>query len=577
MANSSNNVSEDNKKEDSDKGGDDTLGVWDSFALVTNNTTGPGMMGLPLLFKNAGVLPSCAAILFIGCCSGLCGTLLAETLSLIPGNSNFNKQIEFSSAFRLIIGGRWYKLSEALLMVMCMVQAISGLVETAQSLDSFFASFVFNDTYAIAFTPFPAVVSWSASRCAVGEALGACTPFAGEDGFVLTLGYVLMSIILFPVGRGNLKDTMLAQRVSFVALIVLLAQFYREFFNRGVLSDLYPLLDGSSQPPIPWWGSDTASLGGVVLFNYAYVITVPSWLNEKRTEVSVNRTIWGAIGFSSVLYVTFGIMAAVCFQSVPADILTLLASNQSHELTRICAALFGMLIMGLGVPVFCVIIKKALISNNTCSDDWALWWGSVFPYVFAWLLYQGEFLTILLNWTGLLVNGLVAFVLPLVLTVEAISLRRRCYHKVAQKHLHEQRAGRPLEREDSMVESSLYCAHPEGEPAEPDIVALVKQEAVELQEEVEAAEGKGVELGHVASEGDRLLGNTNNTSYAACTVDNCEILALLAQQEADNTVNALPGFLLPFRSGIVNVVQLSFVVIIVWSIIQGVIALFPSN
>jgi amino acid permease len=156
---------EDNKRERSQSTTDESLGAWDSFALVTNNTTGPGMMGLPLLFHNAGIIPTSAAIFFIGCCSGLCGTMLAETLSLIPGNSKFDKQIEFSSAFRLIIGGRWYKLSEALLMIMCMVQAISGLVETAQSLDSFFASFILDDTIAIAFTPLPSLVTWSAKHC----------------------------------------------------------------------------------------------------------------------------------------------------------------------------------------------------------------------------------------------------------------------------------------------------------------------------------------------------------------------------------------------------------------------------
>lgn len=573
----------------------DYLGVWDSFALVTNNTTGPGMMGLPLLFHNAGIIPTSAAIILIGCCSGLCGTMLAETLSLIPGNAAFDKQIEFSAAFRLIIGGRWYYLSEVLMMIMCMVQAISGLVETAQSLDSFFASFLFTHTYAVSFSPLPALVSWSAAHCGVeadvtaGADQGAgteCTPFAGEEGVVLTLGYLLMTLLLFPIGRGNLKDTMLAQRISFIGLIVLLAQFYREFINRGVMSDIYPLFDGSYSSAIPWWGSHTSSLGGVVLFNYAYVVTVPSWLNEKSRDVSVNKTVWGAIGMSSFLYITFGIMAAVCFKSgVPADILTLLASKQSSELTRFCAALFGMLIMGLGVPVFCVIIKKSLISNKTCSDDWALWWGSVFPFVTAWLLYQGEFLTLLLNWTGLLVNGLVAFVLPLVLTMEAISLRRQCYQKVAKRHLRvdvlDHGDGPMMHREDSMVQSSLYCTHHEGKPVEPELVELVKLEASELHSEIQTNSSNGVERGenHVHStlpgqrESDRLLGNYQHggsSRYDACTVDNCEIMARLKDQEAHNTVDALPGFLLPYRTAIVNVMQLCFVVIIAWSIIEGV-------
>ena len=115
-------------------------------------------------------------------------------------------------------------------------------------------------------------------------------------------------------------------------------------------------------------------MGGVVLFNYTYTITVPSWLNEKRQSVSVNRSIWSATIFSSLIYVSFGIMAAAAFKTVQADILTLLASNQSRQVTRVCAAIFAVAIIGLGVPVFSVIIRKALVSNETCTPGWALFW-----------------------------------------------------------------------------------------------------------------------------------------------------------------------------------------------------------
>jgi len=50
--------------------------------------------------------------------------------------------------------------------------------------------------------------------------------------------------------------------------------------------------------------SNTTSIfpPGVVLFNYAYIVTVPSWLIEKKNEVSVNHTIWHASTLSSVIY-----------------------------------------------------------------------------------------------------------------------------------------------------------------------------------------------------------------------------------------------------------------------------------
>ena len=41
-------------------------------------------------------------------------------------------------------------------------------------------------------------------------------------------------------------------------------------------------------------------------------------------------------------------------------------------MTRLCAALFGVMIIGCGVPVFCVIIKNALHNNEVCSAPWAM-------------------------------------------------------------------------------------------------------------------------------------------------------------------------------------------------------------
>ena len=169
------------------------LGVFDSFALLTNNMTGPGMMGLPLLFHEAGIVPTIICIVLIGCSSALSGTMLAETISLIPGNSAFDRKVEYSSAFRLIIGGRWYVFAESLLLCTCFVQALAGLVETAQSLDSFLASFLIDKSFAIEILPFPKFVTWSAASCNIIEVqdelgVGDCTPFYNDGPLVISFG-----------------------------------------------------------------------------------------------------------------------------------------------------------------------------------------------------------------------------------------------------------------------------------------------------------------------------------------------------------------------------------------------------
>ena len=50
---------------------------------------------------------------------------------------------------------------------------------------------------------------------------------------------------------------------------------------------------------------------GTLLFNFGFASCVPSWVNEKREGVSVNRSIWVAALLCAVIYLGLGIPAAV--------------------------------------------------------------------------------------------------------------------------------------------------------------------------------------------------------------------------------------------------------------------------
>jgi hypothetical protein len=47
----------------------------------------------------------------------------------------------------------------------------------------------------------------------------------------------------------------------------------------------------------------------------------------------------------------------------------------------------------------------------------------VAPYLLSWMLYQGSALMTVLNWTGLVVNGFVAFILPMYLVLRSLENR----------------------------------------------------------------------------------------------------------------------------------------------------------
>jgi amino acid permease len=393
-----------------------------SWALTVNNVIGPAMMSIPHLFQAAGWLPTTVCIVMCTIGSSLCATFLADAISSIPGNENFDQNIEFGTAFRKIIGDDAYLLSEILFLISCMVQACAGLVEAAQGLDGFIASFVLGKTYAIQLSPSVELIGWSVDDCSDTEDASDCTPFHNSGNQIITIGYIMCCICFFPLSRGYLKEIIWVQMLVVVFSLVLLLQFESEFFQRGLQSSVVPMI-----------GKEMGPLAGVILFNFAFTITVPTWLKEKKSDVDVNCTIWSSTLVSMIVYIAFGWTAAMAFPNVDTEIIKDLASPQTHELTRFAAAIFGMLIIGCGVPVFCVMIKSSLYSSRMVGASWAFFWGASFPYLASWTMYQGTALMDILNWTGLIVNGAVAFLLPLALVLYTFQARDRKISSDLQK------------------------------------------------------------------------------------------------------------------------------------------------
>jgi amino acid permease len=91
----------------------------------------------------------------------------------------------------------------------------------------------------------------------------------------------------------------------------------------------------------------------VFIFSWAYVMFIPSWVNEKRAEVSVNKLVWGAGLFSFFWYVAVGLMAALAFGHIKSDnLLTLMTQRTYATITNVAAYLFSLGVIAPGIPVW---------------------------------------------------------------------------------------------------------------------------------------------------------------------------------------------------------------------------------
>ncbi|KAJ1485705.1 hypothetical protein T484DRAFT_1792573 [Baffinella frigidus] len=132
-----------------------TLGLWSSIVIVA----GPGMLVLPRVFQEAGWVVPTLVLIFICIGSSLVTLFLIDAMARIPGNSEFQKRIEFVNVFEHYWGKKgmalaqtlflfvnvfehyWGKkgmaLAQTLFLVNMLAQIVSSIVSNAQVMDGF--------------------------------------------------------------------------------------------------------------------------------------------------------------------------------------------------------------------------------------------------------------------------------------------------------------------------------------------------------------------------------------------------------------------------------------------------------
>lgn len=379
------------------------------------------MLALPIVYQQSGWLMPTVVLIVMCCCSSLCATFLCDTISRVPGNSKFEERIEFETVFHVFMGPMWGTVAQVMFVICLMSQCIASIIDTAQVLDGFVV-YLFGTTYGLEVLPVPQFRSWSHRECN-RDANEYCSPFQdGDVSVILTVGYMALTLLVLPMGCMNLNENIAIQIVSFTMLGLLTTVFVINYCYIGLDFQRVPMIG----PPSNW-----ASALGTVVFNYAYIILLPSWVNEKKPEVSVNKTVWYSGIGATVMYILMGWLGAAAFPDVNANVLDVLVSPHQpagleeshgwHQFIQVCAMLFAIGIIGLGIPIFCIMMRYNLLVARVASPNMSLFWGNVFPYLVSWLLYQGNLSETMIEWTGNTTNAAINFLAPLVLTIVALS------------------------------------------------------------------------------------------------------------------------------------------------------------
>uniref|UniRef100_A0A0C3UDE5 Amino acid transporter transmembrane domain-containing protein n=1 Tax=Guillardia theta (strain CCMP2712) TaxID=905079 RepID=A0A0C3UDE5_GUITC len=395
--------------------GGKSLGFFSSIVIVVNNIAGPGMLVLPKVYQDAGWFVPTVVLFVICIASSLAAILLTDAMARVPGNSRFQRRIEFVNVFEEFWGHRGMQLAQGMFIVNMMAQISSSIISNAQVMDSFI---VFlnprHTTYALQVWPTLDIISWSPPLKAIlqppvtMEQSAAChqgkvIPFNDpeESRAIISLGYLSLALILIPMSIMNLEENIFIQKISFYMLLLLSAEFLMQFYMQGM---------GNHE--VPAFGHDYSHVLGSIVFNFAFIVVVPSWVNEKKAEVGIAPSIWISTFFSTILYVATGWMGAMAYYRAEGNFLNTLSNACSPTITRVSAFLFAFGMIGLGIPFICIVTRYSLLVGRVCGPRMSHFWAIFFPWLVSWVFYEGGLFNELIAWSGDLALGPINFVFP---------------------------------------------------------------------------------------------------------------------------------------------------------------------
>lgn len=442
--------------------GGKSIGTFAGVALLVNNITGPGIPQLPNIFAEAGWLMPTLCIFAIWAASTVSAAMYCEAMRKIPGNEHFVGNIEYSTIVKHYFGRGWYVASQVGLNGALQALNIISVVQSAQVMDSAI-SMVFGTTCGLNLTPFQGV--WTDGGGASHNVAGSTDVFSCVDmsnidtgnpwgcHVVISAGYLLVMAMAVPCGRWNLDDNMNIQVVA--------ASLTACCWGIWIAGSLSKIGELEATPGLPAVNSDAdtgsqAAWLGTILFNFGFVTTVPSWVNEKRPHVSVNRSIWTATTLCIGVFFAVGLPGALAFRDVlqgpstntcasqvtnPSvncanDLLQALTGGLTEPsswasgaftdlLLRVSVYIFPVVAVVSSIPVFSIVIKYNMIENGF-SRTTGFVWAVLFPWTVGFpLLYMPNVLAQFVNFTSLIFVTFTDFVVPLALYINLQRRRRQ--------------------------------------------------------------------------------------------------------------------------------------------------------
>src|SRR6266542_6027377 len=156
----------------------------------------------------------------------------------------------------------------------------------------------------------------------------------------------------------DLVENIKVQIMSLMTLTFIFVTWLVTFGIHGLDTGLVPMI-----------GYDKSQVIGTVLFNYAFIITIPSWVNDVNPSVPIRKAVWYSVIMTTTVYLLIGIMGGMAYKMGPISniISTINESPEKSIISIITTYLFPLAVLMASIPVYTIIIRYNLLRTGYCK------------------------------------------------------------------------------------------------------------------------------------------------------------------------------------------------------------------
>ncbi|ORY45936.1 hypothetical protein BCR33DRAFT_715961 [Rhizoclosmatium globosum] len=384
-----------------------TLAIVGGIAFLFNNMTGTALAQTSTLFQQAGWVPVISVFIMFGFISTIASLFLVEAMQTIPGNQHFQGTVEFATMINFYFGPVEHCLGQLCLYGSLMSQAISSIAMAGQSVDNLLVD-VFKKTCGISMSSkgFHAV-------CVTGKSSLGFSPF--DNNYMLcSFGSLLILVLGLPASFISFQEN--------INLMLTISSIWN-----GLDSTLVPVINPTSIPTI----------FGVIMLNYPFISTVPSWINLKRNTVSAQHTLWTSAGIATLSYILIGLIPGFAF-TIPSEGTLISVFEQVGKISdRVSGYMFSLTILLPSIPMFFVISNANLTQNFEFDSRILLFFTHIVPWFVAIPVSAGTTVTAFNAISPLFFVSTANFIVPLVLYIRSCDFRTKynASRELSQKQL----------------------------------------------------------------------------------------------------------------------------------------------